>query len=119
MVIVNMNLKLFNEVMCSNLKDISVFDDCVIWDLGINLDENGMYLFKYGDRNTIIEIEVLMVKCKIWAIANNICISSGNGMLKNDGFYCSVDGFMPIEEYIAYADTEHEAVFDACNYLLK
>lgn len=67
----------------------------------------------------VLNIDTVAKYCKNWLIENQMCVSSGNGMLKDKGYYCSVDGFMPTDEHIEYGQTEHEAIFKACEWILK
>lgn len=65
-----------------------------------------------------INIHELANKCKEWLITKDLCVISGNGNLKNQGYFCSIDGFVPTEELVFLAESEVEAIIKATQWFL-
>jgi hypothetical protein len=111
-----LNLKnlnnLFSDVLKWNIDSIKVVDNIVYF---VQFDQPGYNITKEEK----ISIHELIHIVKLWIISNDICVTSGNGLLKNNGFFCSIDGFVPIEEHIFEADTEYESILNAALFVFE
>jgi hypothetical protein len=110
--IITREIKLFSEILKWNIDSIRIVDNIVYF---VQFGDSGYDIIRESQKN-IYELSHIV---KDWLISNNLCVTSGNGLLKNDGFFCSIDGFVPIEEYIFKADTEYEAIFKAALFVFE
>ena len=73
---------------------------------------------RYNDIH-ILNIYELMYKCKEWLINKcHQCVWSGNGFNKLNEYECSVASFYGGDASVFRANTEQEAIFKACDWML-
>lgn len=101
--------KLVTEILGISLND----SDITIIDEDIIVSSNGI-IFK------TITIYKFQHECKEWLVNTcHQCVWSGNGYLKQDGYHCTIASFYGGDETVFRANTELEAVFMACEDILK
>ena len=94
--------ELLSEIMDDKVKSIRIMNDTIF------------IYFENNNQEYFIDIYELAYKCKVWAYNNSYTLRSQLKVC-----YCRFPNHNDIEEKIFKADTEPEAIFKACQWILE